>query len=78
MKTIKFELIDELAFDDLVNLDCIVDRLYDYIKELDDPDDQRVVRSQLKTIQRLIVVYEDIVRTPDVKASLARYRSLVP
>ena len=63
MKTITVELSNERAFDDLVNLDCIADTLYYHMQDQNDPDDQRVVRSQLKTIQRLIVAYENQVIT---------------
>ena len=78
MKTITVELSYERAFDDLVNLDCIADTLYYHMQDQNDPDDQRVVRSQLKTIQRLIVAYENQVITGSARESLDRYRSIVP
>ena len=78
MKTITVELSNERAFDDLVNLDCIADTLYYHMQDQNDPDDQRVVRSQLKTIQRLIVAYENQIITGSARESLDRYRSIVP
>jgi hypothetical protein len=78
MKTITVELSNERAFDDLVNLDCIAYRLYYHMQDQNDPGDQRVVRSQLKTIQRLIVAYENQVYAGSARESLDRYRSIVP
>ena len=78
MKTITFELTDDKAFDDLVNLDCIAETLEERVKDLSDIADQRIVRSWLKTVYRLRVVYEREVMKPDAMDSLNRYRALVP
>jgi len=75
VKTITIELTDNRAFDDLINLDCIAEVLQKRIDDSADYDDQKVMRSWLKTIHRLRVVYEDAIMLPDSKDSLNRYRA---
>jgi hypothetical protein len=61
MKVIKLELSDDRAFDDLVNLDCVSEVLFEKIQDSDDWEDQRVMRSWKKTVDKLRVAYSDVV-----------------
>ena len=65
MITIHFELSDQKAFDDLVNLDCIAECMQERIKDSDSWEDQKAMRQWMKTLYKLRNAYENVVIVPE-------------